>query len=503
MFKEMSFSETKQLAALGYALKSDKGYALVTRYVTDPAWFLSPANAGKLFQIAFDFHAEFGRVPTRAELQGARAWTSKHPTDQEALTVTLDAAHAAAETVDLLVLQEDLSLFRKSWLVRTNGPQIGQKFDTGTTDGVKAAVDLWIETAIQFRACDPSQSTYTMSEGVDAGLATIAGMKRKLIYTGMPFLDEPMGGIAPDDLIVMASPTGQGKTQLMCQLARSFATQGKKVMFLALEAGDREIEMRILFGDLMAARFKATNQYGGIDFGDWRRGDHVDLQETYRAVIPRTKEVMKNISITYKKTSRYGVEEMERDIANVRESVDVIIIDHLHFIDRDSKAKATETEALDKIMKRVRDINLQMRIPIILAAHVKKQQEAKRFHTLLPGIDDIYGSGSVSKVATWVIAQNQPGNIEEEKFPANALYRDHQLGWPTLVRILKSRDYGGTRSKFVLVPFFAGGKYAAPYVLGTASKGDTLWTETRDGVRWAKSRVVSPARINNEPSKAA
>lgn len=498
-YKEMSFSEPKQLAALGYALQSDKGFALVTRYVTDPGWFKSPANAGKLFEIASDFQKEFGRVPTRAELQGARSWTLKHPDDQAALTVTLDAADAAAASVDILVLQEDLSLFRKSWLIRTNGAEIGQKYDTGTVEGVKGAVSLWIETATQFQACDPSKATYTMSEGVDEGLATIKGNKKRLIYTGMPFLDEPMGGILPDDLVVMASPTGQGKTQLMCQLARSFASQGKKVMFLALEAGDNEIEMRILFGDLMAARFKATRQVGGIDFGDWRRGDNADLQETYKAVIPETKRIMKNISITYKKTSKYGVEEMERDIANVRNDVNVIIIDHLHYIDR--APKITETEALEKIMKRIRDINLQMGVPIILAAHVKKQQEAKRFHTLLPSMDDIYGSGSVSKNATFVVVQTQSGGIEEEKFPATALFHEHRLGWPTLVRVLKSRDYGTTRSKFVLVPFFAGGKYADPYVIGTGSKGDTLWTENRDGIRWAKSRVMSGAKINNEPSK--
>jgi len=493
----MIFSKAKQLAALGYAVSSDTGYDLVSRYVTEPSWFSESIPAGKVYKLVQEFHAANHRVPTTDELQGMKQWTQEDPRVVARMSADLDAGMAALNRVALDVLIQDLSEFRKSWLVRTAGESMIQKYNASSLDEVQSIV---LGLADQLRECDPSQHTYTMDQGIDAGLAAKDQMAGKLITTGLSFLDEPMGGLCHDDLLVIASPTGQGKTALMSMLAKSFAMQKKRAKFFALEAGDHEIEMRLMYREMMEQR-AANRVYSAIDYGSWKRGLH---PETKAYEDPRAlKEILKYVSVTYKKNSRYGVEEIERDISNIRGDIDVVLIDHLHYIDR---AKGmTETESLEFIMKRLRDLNLRLGIPIILAAHVKKQQEAKRFHTLLPSMDDIYGSGSVSKVATWVIAQSQTAHIEEEKFPSTEL-RAKFNGNPTLVRFLKSRDYGASRTSYTIVPFFKYGAYGDTYVLGKSSKADTVWNETGERPPWARGQIVwsrKGAQPKPVPSKLA
>lgn len=493
-YAEMIFSKAKQLAALGYAIGSDSGYDLVSRYVMEPSWFSESIPAGKVYKLVQEFHAAHHRIPSIEELQGMKQWTQEDPRVTDRMNADLKAGLAALDRVALDVLVQDLSEFRKSWLVRTAGESMIQKYNASNLEEVQS---IALGLADQLRECDPSQHTYTMDQGIDAGLAAKDQMAAKLLTTGLSFFDEPMGGLCPDDLLVIASPTGQGKTALMSMLARSFAMQKKRVKFFALEAGDHEIEMRLMYREMMDQRARGR-LYTPIDYGSWKRGLHPETKpfEDPRAL----KEILKYVAITYKKNSRYGVEEIERDISNIRGNIDVVLIDHLHYIDR---AKGmTETESLEFIMKRLRDLNLRLGIPIILAAHVKKQQEAKRYHTLLPSMDDIYGSGSVSKVATWVIAQSQTAHIEEEKFPSTEL-RKLKMGNATLVRFLKSRDYGASRTSYTIVPFFLFGGYGERYVLGKSSKADTVWTETNEHPEWAKGQIVWKRGAPPVPPKPA
>jgi replicative DNA helicase len=64
---------------------------------------------------------------------------------------------------------------------------------------------------------------------------------------GVQFLDEAVGGIYSNDLVLYGAKTGIGKTQLATITAMANAANGKRVHFFALEAEQHEIERRIKY----------------------------------------------------------------------------------------------------------------------------------------------------------------------------------------------------------------------------------------------------------------
>lgn len=496
-YAEIVFSQTQQLAALGHAIQDPKFLKHAIAVKVDPLWFTEVPMAGKIWDSVTEFYKKHRRNPTMAELESTDMFVKEEERAIASAKKWLGQAMDAAKTIGADTLAPALGEWAEAWTMRKGVEDMIRVWNTGDMAAAKKGL---FDTADTVRRVNPSQLCRPADEGLDLGLDRRRLAIGQTLKTGLAFIDEPTGGIRADDLMIVSSYTGFGKTQLMTTLAWNFAKAGKKVKLFALEAGEAEIEMRILFQD-MARRRYAAGERTPIEYGNWVRGDH---PECTRWEDPAAlKKHLKNISITYKKTSRYGVEELERDIVSAKDDmggVDVILVDHLHYIDQ--AAKKTETESLRDTMKKIRDVNLAIERPIILAAHIKKQQEAKRFHTLLPSIDDIYGSGDVTKLATWVLTLAQPLQLDPEKFPFEQLRRQGE-GYPTLVRFLKSRDFGVSRTAYTIVPFFARGAYLDKYTIGRTEKADTIWSAVSPSVApWAKSAFAYSAESGGLASAA-
>jgi hypothetical protein len=496
-YAEIVFSRPQQLAVLGHAIQSRKFLQLALTSNVNARWFTEAPMAGGIWDALVEFHKQHHRCPTIAELESTAMFVKEDPQAIASAKKWLADALEASRSIGADTLRPALGEWVEAWTMRNGVEAMMQVWNNGDMAAAKKGL---FETADAVRKADPSQLSRQADEGLDAGLDRRKKSTGQLLMTGLTFIDEPTGGLRADDLMIVSSYTGFGKTQLMTTLAWNFAKAGKKVKLFALEAGDSEIEMRILFQDMARRRYEA-GQRTPVEYGNWVRGEHPECARWEHP--DALKPYLKNLSITYKKTSRYGIDELERDIVSVREDlggVDVVLVDHLHYIDQ--AARKTETEGLRDTMKRIRDVNLAIERPIVLAAHIKKQQEAKRFQTLLPSIDDIYGSGDVTKLATWVLTLAQPLQLDPDRFPFEQL-RDQGAGYPTLVRFLKSRDFGVSRTAYTLVPFFARGTYQEQYTIGRTEKADTKWSAVAPTVApWAKSAFPYAAVSGTLPAAA-
>jgi hypothetical protein len=102
---------------------------------------------------------------------------------------------------------------------------------------------------------------------------------------------------------------------------------------------------------------------------------------------------------TYYRGTRFDTADLERTLRAIRGQTDLIVLDHLHYVD--AGEDVTENAALKDLVKTIRDASLSIGVPVIVVAHLRKKDRARR--QIVPDVDDVHGSSDIAKVATKVI----------------------------------------------------------------------------------------------------
>lgn len=317
-----------------------------------------------------------------------------------------------------------------------------------------------------------------MSFKLDLGFASVAERiknehqdrleKAKRVFKfGVPFLDEAVGGIFPNDLILIGAKTGTGKTELASQIAFSAAEQGKRAHYFALEAEPSELERRMkyrLVCKLAQERLLAPARRR-LNFTDWNLGRLDDLTRTVDAEAERIMQgaAYRGLFLYYKQ-SDFTVDDLQQKFLAIQDQTDLIVLDHLHYVDTDDQ---NENRGVKQIVKRIRDLSISMGKPVIVVAHIRKSD--RRFSSKVPELEDFHGTSDISKIATKAImvapAYDLPKPMGEHK-------------WPTYMQIAKCR-MDGSRTRYVAVLNYdpARNSYDDEYLLGRFPHGSEDWEQ--------------------------
>lgn len=289
------------------------------------------------------------------------------------------------------------------------------------------------------------------------------------------FLDDCLKAIVPTDLILLGAPTGLGKTDLAMNIATTNAFIGKRAHYFALEAEPRELERRSKYALLSQAVYRAEHeQRHKMNYADWRLGRCEHICGPWNAKVEKYIEKSLRPLWTFYRGRKFDVRDLEKQVLSVHTQTDLIVIDHLHYIDADTDQN--EAKALGDTVKSIRDLALNVSKPIILIAHLrKKDQHSKR---LVPSIDDFHGSSNITKIATKVITIERCHVVDPPKWFLS----------PTFFAVLKDRFMGAP--PFVAVKYFdrRTKSYRSVYTLGRLTKGGTEWepVEAVDLPEWAE-----------------
>ncbi len=292
---------------------------------------------------------------------------------------------------------------------------------------------------------------------------------------GIKFLDDATEGIFPSDLILIGARSGAGKTQMCCEILDANMKDGKKVLYVALEAGPREIESRLkykLFMKHMRANYQTREAANDIGYTKWFLGRHLYQYPVQENLTHEEFKVKyKNAFIEYK-AERYGVKELIETISGSYREVDLIIIDHIHYFDSDDE---NENRALKQISQTARMLALEKNKPIILIAHIRKAD--KKNKDLAPDMDEFHGSSDLYKIATKVITLAPGKNFKG-------------ASRETFIRVPKDRFSGGY-GHFVGQVYYCpnGGGYEDSYETGWANKDQFEALANNACPKWARKEV--------------
>jgi hypothetical protein len=250
------------------------------------------------------------------------------------------------------------------------------------------------------------------------------------------FTVEPIGEgeyfgfcIDGDKLFLIEDFTVTHNTELSVDIALKAVKAGKRVYFFALEGEEAEIERRMKY-KMMAGLYYATKgpEAKRINFQDWYYGE-LDLSE-FEAQANDYVKRFSNLH-TFYRTSAFGVDELINTYVLLKDKADLVVLDHLHYVDLDDE---TSNAKMKELCKALKDMTQITRVPCVAIAHLRKLQSDKRYKKALPDLSDFHGSSDITKICTKAILL-APAGYEDGK----AL---------TYIHAAKNR-HGGERTKVV------------------------------------------------------
>lgn len=219
-----------------------------------------------------------------------------------------------------------------------------------------------------------------------------AGRRVATLQTGIPGLDEVVGGL-PTTLTVIGSMPGVGKSALMARLVRNIAERGTKVGVFSLEDQSRWLVRRLVaessFVPVFVLQNRPLNQRQLEDFGSAAEKVHALGQNV---LVDDRKGLATKDIIT---AARVMV---------TRHNVKAIFIDHLGEI----RLERSDRHDLDiaECLRDLRAIADTYRVPIVVLCHVKRRQGLERKDA--PTLTDFAFSSGVERMARLAIGLSHP-----------------------------------------------------------------------------------------------
>jgi replicative DNA helicase len=476
----MPFGDAKQEAIVAWALHNPDFFDCVRNAVKPHD--LTNVWVGRVYKAGLDFFGKFDRLPTAQEIQHEQGFTHADQSARNEMVRALNRLPAARIAFGLDVLKFDVERWMKAKLSLQVLTKFARMYNQSSKDEKKLdeALLLIPEAAINIESTSFEAGTaggrYTASE--DCELEQADRVKERIIKYGVNFLDDALGGMSQKDLVLVGAKTGAGKSQLVTAIAKHVAGQGQTVDMFALEAEKHEIARRIKFS-MMAEEYYADEEkepiVGSIKYGAWRRNELKELDRYEPWVREKFKKELAGLRVHYREDGIYDHDRLEKEIKAVAPSTNLIIIDHIHYVDIDGE---NENTAYKRIIKTIRDLTLKHGIPIIVVAHLRKTQPF-RDKAIVPNNEDFHGTSDLTKVATTCIllgkaepAMDQPVHLR-----------------PTYMRVTKSRIEGDLSWMCGLTEFdIRKNIYIPGYRLGMLQKNDSKFESLKDGFMpyWAQ-----------------
>ena len=245
----------------------------------------------------------------------------------------------------------------------------------------------------------------------------------RFMETGFAELDETLcGGLRKGELTIVGARPGKGKSAFLLAAGLHMAEAGFNVGYFSLEMSTLQIAQR---AQAAASGVSITRQRRGRDamreedwdlmagglerFGVSGIGERFHIYEAYGMTIERLSAIARHVV-------RRG-------------EIDVIILDYLQLMQTAQRTNK-DFERLGIVSRALKQLALQLDIPILTAAQVRRQDidSAKRGGRA-PTMDELRGSGDLEQDADNVLLIHTPDSPEDPTLKALPPGNTHSGIW--------------------------------------------------------------------------
>ena len=389
---------------------------------------------------------------------------SRHTSNQPTDTITLAKAFGSDETLkslggvgylarlvneacdDSVVLDyakiiTDLAARRAIITACQNGIERAGNFEmSGASDAVKIAAE--IETALQ-----RIENATAIGSGAFAGAASLAfldqldrtqrGESPPMMKFGLADIDEAIGPIGQDDVIILGGRTSMGKSAVAQQLGQMLAEQGHGVMFFALEMNEAQMSARMLAS-------YARHNFGRLSYRDVyaMAGGLARMSDTASAALRVAQASIASLPIIIDTRGGLKPSEITAAVRKAKRNFEArgvklgaIIIDHIGEMGADEKV-SSDYERASSIARSLKPITKAFSVPVIACVQINR--EAERSSDKRPNRSMLRDSGRIEEVADTILLTYRPGYYTEREKPDGG-DTDKLLAWQNKMEDQKNK----------------------------------------------------------------
>lgn len=248
------------------------------------------------------------------------------------------------------------------------------------------------------------------------------------LLTGYKCLDQYLGGLNPDDLIIIAGRPGGGKTALALNIAKNITSNKTPVALFELEMSKKQVVQRLLSLDSEVSTLNMRNAKG-LTKDELSR---IGISSGKIASLPLFIDDGAGLTIS---------QLLSKARKHIRKNgVKLIIVDYLGLMRSEFK-QPNRVQEISEITRGLKLIAKSLQVPVIALSQLSRQNEQRKDHR--PVLSDLRDSGSVEQdadVVLFVHREEMYSDSPEHKGKANIIIGKQRNG-PTGVLEVAYKDF--------------------------------------------------------------
>lgn len=222
------------------------------------------------------------------------------------------------------------------------------------------------------------------------------------ISTGIYRLDQAMGQLVPQDLVVLAGRPSMGKTAVAVEIAKNVAEQGHGVLIFSFEMGAQSLSLRV-----MSSVWRHKHRVPYEMFADGRAGPED------RAAMRQAADYLNTVPMVIDERSGLDVArlrlEVRRQMAMMkRRNIDLklVMIDYLQLMELGERRGENEAQALGRTSKALKQLARDLDVCVLLLSQLNRDVEKR--DPPEPQMSDLRASGRIEEDADKVLLLYRP-----------------------------------------------------------------------------------------------
>lgn len=258
------------------------------------------------------------------------------------------------------------------------------------------------------------------------------------IMSGIPILDEKLGGLRGSEMVVIGARPSVGKSILALTFCVNAAKQGKRVLLVSLEMNETEITERVLANDANVPLNAITS--GKITTDHWiRMGQSIGrigrLPLWYCLEASTVERVRK---AAYALFGDGGL--------------DMIAIDYLQLMEATYAKKQSRQEQIAEISRGLRKLSMEMGIPVIVLTQLNRSSEKPGANGVKrePTMSEARESGAIEQDANIFILLHNPELNEMTTERERDLWKRMDSAGCQMIRLIIDKNRQGKRGRLTV-----------------------------------------------------
>ncbi|MDR3111565.1 MAG: replicative DNA helicase [Elusimicrobiota bacterium] len=227
------------------------------------------------------------------------------------------------------------------------------------------------------------------------------------LSTGFTDLDRITTGFHPSELIIIAARPSMGKTAFALNIAENVAIKkNKAVAIFSLEMNASSLLTRFLSS---LARINVTHLRNG-QFGvdNWSR-----ITTAAKTISEAPLYIDDNSLITVTEL-RARAMELATNLKAKGESLSLIIVDYIQFINGTGKKFESRQQEVSEISRSLKALAKDLEVPVVALSQLSRRTEEKGRKDSRPQLSDLRDSGAIEQDADVVGMLYRPGYYNKE-----------------------------------------------------------------------------------------